>query len=173
MGKKRHAGNIKLSGGILCLDFVNTVHCYGCTDLGEYLNTYDDLLAWSRHVGTINNKDAKILSRKAARHPAEAKSAHKRAIDLRGAVYRIVQESLENVERHADAGRVDIHLSYTEEGLVVTVRDDGRGFDPAQIAPDRIGLLGIHERAELVGAQVELDSRLGEGTSVTVLWEPA
>ena len=94
MGKKRHAGNIKLSGGILCLDFVNTVHCYGCTDLGEYLNTYDDLLAWSRHAGTINEKEAKILSRKAARHPAQARSAHKRAIDLRETVYRVFTISL-------------------------------------------------------------------------------
>lgn len=94
MNKKRHAGNIKLSGGRLCLNFVNTVHCYGCTDLGEYLNTYDDLVAWSRHVGTINDKEAKILSRRAAKHPAEAKIAHKRAIDLREAIYRIFKISL-------------------------------------------------------------------------------
>jgi predicted RNA-binding Zn ribbon-like protein len=94
VSKKRHAGNIKLSGGILCLDFVNTVHCYGCTDPGEYLNTYNDLVAWSQRVGTINEKEAKILSRKAAGHPAQAKSAHKRAIDLREAVYRIFTISL-------------------------------------------------------------------------------
>ena len=95
MSKKWHAGNIRLSGGILCLDFVNTVHCYGCTDLGEYLNTYDDLVAWSRHVGTITDDEAKKVSRRAKRKPAEAKTAHRRAIELREAIYRIFTIILE------------------------------------------------------------------------------
>ena len=89
MSKKRDAGSIKLSGGALCLDFANTVHCYGCADPGEYLNSYHDLVAWSRHVGTITDEEAKTLSRRAAGHPAEAKSAHRRAIELREAIYRI------------------------------------------------------------------------------------
>ena len=95
MSKKRDAASIKLSGGALCLDFVNTVHCYGCIDRGEYLNTYRDLIAWSRHVGTITDDEAKTLSRRAAGHPAEAKSAHKHAIELREAIYRIFTISLE------------------------------------------------------------------------------
>jgi predicted RNA-binding Zn ribbon-like protein len=95
VSKKRHAGNIKLSGGILCLDFVNTVHCYGCTDLGEYLNTYDDLVAWSRHVGTITEDEAKKVSRRANSNPTEAKNAHRRAIELREAIYRIFTITLE------------------------------------------------------------------------------
>ena len=100
MSKKRDAGSIKLSGGALCLDFVNTVHCYGCADRGEYLNTYHDLVAWSRHVGTISDDQAKTLSRRAARHPAEAKSAHRRAIELREAIYRIFFTALEG-QSHA------------------------------------------------------------------------
>jgi predicted RNA-binding Zn ribbon-like protein len=95
VSKKRDAGSIKLSGGALCLDFANTVHCYGCEDLGEYLNTYYDLVAWSRHVGTISDKEAKTLSHRAAGHPAEAKSAHRRAIELREAIYRIFTIALE------------------------------------------------------------------------------
>lgn len=95
MGKKRHAGNIKLSGGILCLDFINTVDCYGCPDLGEYLNTYDDLVAWSRHVGTITDNEAKKVSRRANNAPAEARSAHRHAIELREAIYRIFTIILE------------------------------------------------------------------------------
>lgn len=89
MREKRDAGNIKLSGGALCLDFANTVHCYGCADLGEYLNTYHDLVAWSRHVGMITDDEAKILLRRAAGYPAEANSAHRRAIELREGIYRI------------------------------------------------------------------------------------
>lgn len=79
----------------MCLDFANTVHCYGCEDLGEYLNTYIDLIAWSRHVGTISDKEAETLSRRAVGHPAEAKSAHSRAIELREAIYRIFTIALE------------------------------------------------------------------------------
>ena len=96
MSKKRDAGSIKLSGGALCLDFVNTVHCYGCAELGEYLNTYHDLVAWSRHVGTITDDEAKTLSRRAAGQPAEAKSAHRRAIELREAIYRIFTITLKD-----------------------------------------------------------------------------
>ena len=96
MSKKRGAGNIKLSGGALCLDFVNTVHCYGCAELGEYLNTYHDLVAWSRHVGAITDEEAKTLSRRAAGQPAEAKSAHRRAIELREAIYRIFTITLKD-----------------------------------------------------------------------------
>ena len=95
MSKKRVGGIIRLSGGALCLNFVNTVHCYGCTDLGEYLNTYDDLVAWSRHVGTITDDEAQKASHSANSKPGEARSAHRRAIGLREAVYRIFTIILE------------------------------------------------------------------------------
>ena len=96
MSKKRDAGSIKLSGGALCLDFTNTVHCYGCEDPGEYLNTYHDLVAWSRHVGTISDDEAGILSRRADAQPAEAKNTHKRAIELRKTIYRIFTVTLKD-----------------------------------------------------------------------------
>ena len=96
MSKKRDASSIKLSGGALCLDFTNTVHCYGCDDLGEYLNTYQDLVAWSRHVGTISDDEARGLSHRADRQPSEAKSVHKRAIELRETIYRIFTITLKD-----------------------------------------------------------------------------
>jgi len=95
VSRKRDAGHIKFSGGVLCLDFANTVRCYGCADLGEYLNTYNDLVAWSRHVGTISDEEAETLLRRSLGHPAEAKSAHSRAIELREAIYRIFTIALE------------------------------------------------------------------------------
>ena len=132
MSKKRDAGSIKLSGGALCLDFVNTVHCYGCIDLGEYLNTYNDLVAWSRHVGVINDKDAKVLSLKAARHPAEAKSAHKRAIDLREAVYRIFSISLTGRSPdQEDLALFNEHLGETMLRSQIVKTQDGFYWDMA------------------------------------------
>jgi predicted RNA-binding Zn ribbon-like protein len=100
VSKKRDAGSIKLIGGALCLDFVNTVHFYGGADPGEYLNTYHDLVAWSRHVGTITDDEAKTLSRRAAGNPAEARSVHKSGIELREAIYRIFTISIEG-QSHA------------------------------------------------------------------------
>jgi predicted RNA-binding Zn ribbon-like protein len=101
VSKKRDAGSIKLIGGGLCLDFVNTVDCYGCADPGEYLNTYHDLVAWSRHVGTITHDEAETLFQKAAEHPAEAKTAHRRAIELREVIYNIFSATLEG-RSHAE-----------------------------------------------------------------------
>jgi len=86
---KRDPGSIKLLGGRLCLDFVNTVDCYGCSDLGEYLNNYQDLVFWCRHVGMITDQEAKTLSTKSTENPAEAKRTHHLAIELREIVYRI------------------------------------------------------------------------------------
>ena len=127
MSKKRDAGNIKLSGGALCLDFANTVHCYGCADLGEYLNTYHDLVAWSRHVGTITDDEAKTLWRRAAGHPAEAKSAHRRAIELRESIYQIftctlegrspVQEDLAVFNNHLAEAMMRSQIVKTQEGF--------------------------------------------------------
>jgi len=139
VNKKRHAGNIKLSGGILCLDFVNTVHCYGCTDLGEYLNTYHDLVAWSRHVGTISGEEAKTLLGRAAGHPAEAKSAHKRAIDLREAIYRIFTISLED-------------HSHTREDLTVFNEYLGKTMMQSQIVKTQDGF-----HWEMTGNKTKLD----------------
>ncbi|MFZ4580092.1 MAG: sensor histidine kinase [Myxococcota bacterium] len=85
------------------------------------------------------------------------------------AVYRIVQEALTNACRHAQPRTIDISIRGTEQGIVLTVRDDGRGFDVAMTPPRTgFGLLGIRERSRLLGGQCEVSSRLGEGTTVVV-----
>ncbi|MGD8666392.1 MAG: hypothetical protein PVI58_10370, partial [Desulfobacterales bacterium] len=69
MSAKRDAGSIKLLGGRLCLDFVNTVHCYGCDEIGEYLNNYQNLIDWSRLVGTMTSAEAGRLNVTSAENP--------------------------------------------------------------------------------------------------------
>jgi signal transduction histidine kinase len=90
------------------------------------------------------------------------------------ALYRIAEEALTNVARHASARNVAVHLSYGE-GITLTIQDDGEGFDPQVVDPDRYGLVGIHERATLVDGIVEIDSAPDRGTTLTVrisdLWE--
>jgi predicted RNA-binding Zn ribbon-like protein len=139
VSKKRDAGSIKLSGGVLCLDFANTVHCYGCADLGEYLNTYHDLVAWSRHVGTITDDETKTLSRRAAGHPAEAKSAHRRAIELREGIYRIftitlegqslAQEDLAVLNNHLAEAMMRSQIVKTQEGFNLDMTDNKAKLD--------------------------------------------
>lgn len=81
-------------------------------------------------------------------------------------VYRLVQESLTNVVKHAAAARVEV--SATEQGgaIEIVVRDDGGGFDPDTSSAGR-GLTGMRERIELLGGEIEVRSKPGEGTEVT------
>ncbi|HZX31801.1 MAG TPA: response regulator [Rhodocyclaceae bacterium] len=84
------------------------------------------------------------------------------------AVFRIVQESLTNVLRHADARRVDVVLNCCERGMELTVRDDGRGFDPSSVGGESFGLLNIRERATILGGEATVESEPGEGTRVSI-----
>ena len=83
------------------------------------------------------------------------------------ALYRIAQESLSNVLRHAQAQHTTLQISYSNEMISLEVHDDGRGFtvpdSPAAFAPSgHFGLLGLHERAEMMGAQLEIEIGAGQ-----------
>jgi two-component system sensor histidine kinase UhpB len=81
------------------------------------------------------------------------------------AVYRIAQEALANIARHADASQVEIDLRTGDGGVELTVRDDGRGFEPDRPAGG-LGLGGMAERARLVGGELTIESRPGAGTEL-------
>jgi two-component system sensor histidine kinase UhpB len=84
------------------------------------------------------------------------------------AVYRVAQEALSNVAQHASASHVEVALSVNGHGVELSVRDDGRGFDPCREHVG-IGLSGMAERARLVGARLDVDSRPGGGTALTLV----
>jgi signal transduction histidine kinase len=86
------------------------------------------------------------------------------------ALYRISQEALQNVMKHAQASHVRIGLHEAANHTVtLVISDDGVGFDPsASVGSLAYGLRGIHERAALIGAQLEVRSRLGEGSAIVV-----
>lgn len=84
-------------------------------------------------------------------------------------VFRIVQESLTNASRHANASRVDISLKHEGALLQVVIRDNGIGFDRAVAgAKKTFGLLGMKERAIALGGRLDVISRCGDGTTVTL-----
>jgi signal transduction histidine kinase len=85
------------------------------------------------------------------------------------ALYRVVQEAVTNVVRHARATRVDVLVEWRGDRVVVMVEDDGVGFEPARVQRgDHFGLLGIRERAEALGGSLILESAPGSGTTVVV-----
>jgi len=87
------------------------------------------------------------------------------------ALFRIAQEALTNVVKHADADRVTVSLAYRPEAVSLEVFDDGRGFDPELIETEKglaWGLAGMSERASLIGGQLHVESGPGEGTRVKV-----
>jgi signal transduction histidine kinase len=90
------------------------------------------------------------------------------APDVESTVYRVVQEALTNVAKHAAATRVEVELLMEGESVAVTVRDDGRGFDPNAQA-DGFGLVGMQERVTLVRGEVIVGSGDGRGTVVRAL----
>ncbi|MGC8837875.1 MAG: sensor histidine kinase [Anaerolineae bacterium] len=84
------------------------------------------------------------------------------------ALFRIVQEALENVHQHAEARGVQIAAAWGEKGLELSVEDDGRGFQHRLPVPS-LGLISMQDWADLVGARLSIRSGPGQGTRVTVL----
>jgi len=85
--------------------------------------------------------------------------------DIETALYRIVQESLTNIVKHARAGTVSIVLTRTQRSATVVVEDDGVGFEPARAREDGLGLVGMRERVGLLGGRLTVESRPGAGTT--------
>lgn len=89
--------------------------------------------------------------------------------DKNTAVFRILQEALTNVVRHANALRVDVVLRRAKGRLILEVKDDGRGITPGEASADSaLGLLGMRERAEMLGGTFRIASEQGQGTRVVV-----
>ena len=85
------------------------------------------------------------------------------------AVFRIFQEALTNVLRHAQATRVEIQVKKDEGYFVLTISDNGRGISEAEKSGQRtLGLLGMRERAQLIGGEIEFTGTEGSGTVITV-----
>ncbi|NTV11171.1 MAG: histidine kinase, partial [Zoogloea sp.] len=81
----------------------------------------------------------------------------------------ILQESLTNVARHANAGNLSVTLERTGGNLIMLVQDDGIGFDPVEVREKKtFGLMGIRERVLIFSGESRIDSRPGAGTSLYV-----
>ena len=84
--------------------------------------------------------------------------------ELETCLYRTMQEALTNVVKHAQASRVSVTLTKSDQGLAALIEDDGRGFSPTRVAERTFGLIAMRERLELLGGTLEIDSGEGRGT---------
>jgi PAS domain S-box-containing protein len=91
--------------------------------------------------------------------------------EMQVALYRIAQEALNNIAKHSRASEATVRLSLEPSRVELSVCDNGIGFDPASVPPDHLGVGIMQERAQSIGAQLRIDSRLGHGTSVQVMWQ--
>jgi signal transduction histidine kinase len=84
--------------------------------------------------------------------------------------YRVAQESLQNVAKHSGATNVSVRLGFEKGAVVLTIQDDGAGFDPKVIRGyGGIGLIGMKERAHLVKGKFTITAPLGQGTQVSLV----
>lgn len=103
----------------------------------------------------------------------EAEIGHELPKEVETPLFRVVQEVLTNVARHARAEHVLVQLTDEDDRLRIEVEDDGVGFDPGTVAPARgggrgWGLMGIRERVDLVGGRLEINSSPGSGAHVVI-----
>ncbi len=82
------------------------------------------------------------------------------------ALYRIAQEALHNIVKHANASNATIRIVREGDHLRLTITDDGAGFDPDSVPRGHLGLIGMRQRIELVGGELRVESRIGHGTTI-------
>ncbi|HEY8177951.1 MAG TPA: sensor histidine kinase, partial [Candidatus Limnocylindria bacterium] len=114
----------------------------------------------------LRNHGAAVQGRTGLAVSVEVESEERLPLDIEEAFYRVAQEALHNVVKHANAHTARIELRRTGRKVRLTVEDDGTGFDPAEIARGHLGLIGMQQRAERIGAELEVGHRPGNGTRV-------
>ncbi len=90
--------------------------------------------------------------------------------DVQIAFYRISQEALNNIDKHANAKRVEISAHSFDDRIELQIHDDGQGFKVENVAATSLGLNIMRERAEKIGARLEISSQIGAGTQIAVIW---
>ena len=115
------------------------------------------------YVGGLQEKAGLAVGLRVAGEQRRLPTAHEVAL------FRLVQEALHNVSKHAGTDTAEVEVEFAECEVRITVADHGRGFDPraAAGAPDRLGLRSMRERAELFGGSLSLRSAPGNGTVLT------
>jgi GAF domain-containing protein/anti-sigma regulatory factor (Ser/Thr protein kinase) len=119
-------------------------------------------------VAALDKQVAASRARHGLRVTAELGPEPDLSLDAKEAAYRIAQEALNNIAKHAQATSVSVRLEEGPGALTLTVQDDGRGFDTGQAFPGHMGLNSMRERAQKAGASLTIDSSPGKGSTIRV-----
>jgi two-component system sensor histidine kinase DegS len=84
------------------------------------------------------------------------------------ALFRMIQESVQNALKHANACEIKVRLEITNAAVTVLIKDNGVGFDINQKKPESFGMIGMRERVELLEGEITFDSKIGKGTAVLI-----
>ncbi|RTR36383.1 histidine kinase [Robertmurraya yapensis] len=84
------------------------------------------------------------------------------------ALFRLVQESVQNALKHANAGEIVVKLEMKPDKIIILIKDDGQGFDPKERKAESFGIIGMRERVELLSGEITIDSNIGKGTVVLI-----
>ncbi len=142
----------------MCVSLAYQFHPSILDDLGLPIalqRLVDDFSARSKVRGVFSHKDIpEVISQ-----------------EIATCFYRVAQESLNNVARHAQASRVDVELAGSRSELTVTITDDGAGFDSEQSQHEQhgLGLLSMKERVALVHGSLQIVTAVGKGAKVQVV----
>lgn len=125
------------------------------SDLDELLHLLGNVLSGRIDIPVIITVSGKAVL------PAKAQVAF----------YRVCQEALNNIAKHAKASRAEIHLKQERDMVELHICDDGQGFDPKEIVSGHYGLSMMRERVESVGAQLSITSQPDSGTQIAIYWQ--
>ncbi|TKC17017.1 sensor histidine kinase [Robertmurraya kyonggiensis] len=84
------------------------------------------------------------------------------------ALFRLVQESVQNALKHANASEIIVKLEIKPDKITILIKDDGQGFDPKERKAESFGIIGMRERVELLSGEITIDSKIGKGTVVLI-----
>ena len=116
----------------------------------------------------LRNHAAAVSGRTGLTVNVETSLAGRLPLDTEEALYRIGQEALHNVVKHANAHTAQIRLVQRDDLVELAIHDDGAGFDPALVSGTKLGLIAMRQRAEKIGGAVDIQSKPGAGTTVAV-----
>jgi signal transduction histidine kinase len=130
----------------------------------ETLESEGLVAALKKHIATLQLRHGLKVEARLGQEPQIGLAAKE-------ALYRIGQEAMQNIIKHARANLVKIQLNHIDGYLALVVEDNGRGFDPRLSFPGHLGLISMHERVAKLGGSIEIKSQPGQGTIVSA-WLP-
>lgn len=137
------------------------------------LETDGLLQAVRTHAEGVRGRTGMSIEVRADPDPLEESGEARPPIEVEEAIYRVAQEALHNVVKHANARHAQITLSRNAAGLRLEVTDDGIGFDPEQIPRGHLGVAGMRQRAEQLGGEFSVSSKPRKGSRVEVFMSSA